>query len=401
MGEREITRKCIQCGKMFSISAEEQKTYMQKGYRLPKRCKSCRKNRRDEEAFVTDEITHLLVEEEIEKRRAERQSVKNKHLDRPLQHNVKTLFLIGNGFDIWCGLDTQYTDFETFYEQNKIQISWDLGIEPCELTNTEDHTAEQLTQFDLLYFVLSEDCCSEEGSLTDFWSDFENSLKDLDDVSINLYFGKEIEDLKDIRLDCDYAYEVMRKCFSEWVGSIDTEKISVKDKFLFGESLFVTFNYTDTLVRNFNVDGNDVIHIHGHADDTESIIFGHGKPIDADVFALSLGGRLAGAYMIATILKKFYKDPPAQWRVLQKRLRNKCADLKAVEDVYVLGHSLGTADKYYFQQLKKVLSPKTKWHISYFSDEDSKRAKKLMRELQITEYQLYPSIDLALARFKV
>ncbi|MDE7159123.1 MAG: zinc-ribbon domain containing protein, partial [Clostridiales bacterium] len=334
-------------GEQFVITEEEQKNYKNKGYRFPKRCKSCRKDRRDEDKFFEDEVVHLIVEKELEKRRISAQSVKHKHFDKPLGHCVKNLFIIGNGFDIWCGLNTRYSDFEEFYENNKIRISWDLGIEPCDLMEEETCISESLTQFDLLYFMLNANGPSIRAYDSDFWSDFENSLSELDDFTINMYFGKEIDDIKDIRIDCDYAYEIIRKSFSEWIKSIDSNCNSIKDQFRFNDSLFVNFNYTDTLVCKFGIDENNVIHIHGNANDTESIIFGHGKSVDTNPSIIQLGRRFAGLYIIETVLKKFYKNPPAQWQMFQKRLQNKGADFKEVEDVYILGHSLGKADKYY------------------------------------------------------
>ncbi len=221
------------------------------------------------------------------------------------------------------------------------------------------------------------------------------------DVAINLHFGKEIEDLKDIRLDCDYSYEIIRKSFSEWIKSIDGNCISVNDKFCFNDSLFINFNYTDTLTRKFGVDDNDVIHIHGNANDTESIIFGHGKSVDTVPDVIKLGGRFAGLYVIETVLKKFYKNPPAQWRLLLNRLQNKSANFNEVKAVYVLGHSLGRADKHYFKQLKKLLPQNVKWHISCFSNEDLKNAKLFIRESKIADYQIYRSIESVLSKFKM
>ena len=397
----EIKRKCIECGKQFAFSEEEQANYKRKGYKFPKLCKACRKDRRDEEKFFEDEMRHLVVEEELERRRVSAQLVKHKHFDKPLRHCVKNLFIIGNGFDIWCGLNTRYSDFEKFYERNKIEISWDLGIEPCELMDKKGNPVRQLTQFDLLYFVLSENYPTARDYDTDFWSDFENSLIELDDVAINKYFGKEIDDLKDIRLDCDYSYAIIRKSFSEWIKNIDFNSITVKNNFCFQDSLFINFNYTDTLTRKFGIDDNDVIHIHGKANDTESIIFGHGKSVRPDPIAIQFGRNFAGLYVIETILKKFYKDPPAQWRLFQERLQNKRTGFKDVEDICILGHSLGKADKHYFKQLKKLLPEKAKWHFSCFSDKDLKNAELLIRELKIADYQIYRSIESALSKYRV
>ena len=397
----DIQRKCIQCGKQFTITGDAWNNYHRQGYVLPKRCMSCRKQRRKEDAFFEDEIIHLVLEKELEKRRVSKQLVKHKHFDKPLQHRVKNLFMIGNGFDIWCGLNTRYRDFEEFYDCNKIQISWDLGIEPCELKDDKGNFVEQLTQFDLLYFVLSENYPTERDEKTDFWSDFENSLAELDDLTINMYFGKEVEDLKDIRLDCDFAYEIIRKTFAEWVKSIDCNRICVNDTFHFDESLFINFNYTDTLTRfQFGINENDVIHIHGKASDAESIIFGHGKRIETDLQVIPMGGRFAGGYIIETILKRFYKDPPARWKIFLQRLKNKDAILNEVNAVYILGHSLGEADKFYFKQIKRLLPENVRWHFSCFSDRDWKNTIRLIRELKIENYHIYPTIGAALSKFK-
>lgn len=41
-----ITLECIDCGKTFDLSKEEQDWYKEKGFVMPKRCKECRKERR-------------------------------------------------------------------------------------------------------------------------------------------------------------------------------------------------------------------------------------------------------------------------------------------------------------------------------------------------------------------
>lgn len=41
-----LTVECIDCGKAFDLTVEEQDWYKEKGFALPKRCKECRKERR-------------------------------------------------------------------------------------------------------------------------------------------------------------------------------------------------------------------------------------------------------------------------------------------------------------------------------------------------------------------
>lgn len=41
-----LTVECVDCGKVFDLTIEEQDWYKEKGFALPKRCKECRKERR-------------------------------------------------------------------------------------------------------------------------------------------------------------------------------------------------------------------------------------------------------------------------------------------------------------------------------------------------------------------
>ena len=47
MATIDITRTCIDCGCSFVVAAGEQIFLAEKGYSLPKRCKSCRKKAKD------------------------------------------------------------------------------------------------------------------------------------------------------------------------------------------------------------------------------------------------------------------------------------------------------------------------------------------------------------------
>lgn len=42
-----MKQKCLECSNEFEINEQEQEWYKNKGYALPKRCKSCRHLRRE------------------------------------------------------------------------------------------------------------------------------------------------------------------------------------------------------------------------------------------------------------------------------------------------------------------------------------------------------------------
>ena len=391
-----LDRTCSRCGEKFMLTDEDIAFYSAKGYKLPKRCPNCRKEERQFDKFVEDEIVCALIDKKAEEQLENRLKVKYSFSDKPLNHGVKTLIIVGNGFDLWQGLKSAYFDFYRFYEKNKINISQELGIEPLTITDGAGYS-EKLTQFDLLYFVLS-------GSLgeEDFWHSFEDSLALLDDVRINGYFGKETDDLKDIRLDCDYAFEVIRECFIEWVKQIEIPTSPDGAKYDFRDALIVNFNYTDSLVKLFGADPNDIIHIHGRVGDRQSIVFGHGEHVSRpDISVVDFGSRFAGAYIVETILRRFAKKPEKQWQLFLQRLKNKHAELSAVEETYVLGHGLGKADEYYFRQLKKMLPPQTRWRFSYKTDADLARARSLVKRLKIERAEFFEGIAPNIEKFRL
>ena len=413
-----IQRKCIVCGNVFTITDKDAEYFKSKGWDLPKRCISCRKSnrelnlKRDEQDLLFSNLylDNLFVEKS-EMKRIERLMTKYCHNDRPLNHPVNNLIIVGNGFDLWQGLKTSYSHFESFYEANKINIMWDMGIEPIMLMENEE-PKEYRSHFDLLYFDLNvnEPCTdvevnesiSEESN--DFWNSFEDNLQFLDDITINLYFGKELDDLNDISECCENAYAEIRRCFVDWIKSISIKKCN--SKYNFGNALFINFNYTDTLQKRFSVDNNQIIHIHGRAADEQSIVFGHGNrvddPCDIDLDMSPLfSGRSLGAYIIEGIKYRFCKHPSIQWNCLTKRLESKKTQLHDVKNVYILGHSLSKVDMYYFKKIKMLVSKDAFWHIAYYSQNDKRRTEAFAQSIELLRYKLYPTIDEAILPFSL
>lgn len=330
----DIQRKCIDCGNVFTITEKDAEYFKSKGWDLPKRCISCRKSnrelnlKRDEQDLLFSNLylDNLFVEKS-EMKRIERLMTKYCHNDRPLNHPVNNLIIVGNGFDLWQELKTSYSHFESY-----------------------------------------------------------------------------LDDLNDISECCENAYAEIRRCFVDWIKSISIKKCN--SKYNFGNALFINFNYTDTLQKRFSVDNNQIIHIHGRAADEQSIVFGHGNrvddPCDIDLDMSPLfSGRSLGAYIIEGIKYRFCKHPSIQWNCLTKRLESKKTQLHDVKNVYILGHSLSKVDMYYFKKIKMLVSKDAFWHITYYSQNDKRRAEAFAQSIELLRYKLYPTIDEAILLFSL
>lgn len=316
-----------------------------------------------------------------------------------------TLVIIGNGFDMWQNLDTSYHDFRKYYLSHRNEILKRLRIknklvkkiygESCNFTDVELIYGDPFDICDLDY---------------DFWNSFEISLDKLNAEQLNLFFGKEKKELKQMYKSIKNANRILSEAFSNWIATITID--NVDSGFRFKENcFFINFNYTSTLEKRLGVDEGDVFHIHGNAEDPESIIFGHAShPQEPEPFLYKLGGRFRGLFLIETLLYQTDKHVRDNISLLCMAMALSGISAEDIKDIYVLGHSLGSVDFEYFAFLKKITSLNREdeskedfvhksrtedamWYISYHSSEDKERATKLMGTLECNNYDLFPSIN--------
>lgn len=265
-----------------------------------------------------------------------------------------TLVMIGNGFDIWQGLDTSYSNFEEYYHQHLDEILKKLRIKKRTLYDKNgdpefDKDGKPILFSDVELFY--GDPFEPSRLPHSFWNTFESSLDKLDDQQLNYYFGKERAGLKGIKKGADNARRILRQAFCDWIATIDIER---KDAgFRFGDNcLFINFNYTDTLIKRFGVKEDDEYHIHGEASDKESIIFGHATHPEYPLPQLyRMKGRFRGLFYIEEALYCADKHVEDNYIDLCMFLACHGTMVEDIKNIYVLGHSFGAADIDYFKHI--------------------------------------------------
>lgn len=267
---------------------------------------------------------------------------RQKQADLP-KHQKDTLIIIGNGFDIWQGLDTSYAQFQAYYLANRDAILKKLHIKKHTIMK-QDRTSCQITDVEIIYGDPFDPSELDDA----FWGTFETSLSDVDAERINLFFGKEKNDLRDMRRSIKNASRILKEAFCGWIASIAIEKRETS--YHFGENcLFINFNYTDTLLKRFQIDSTDEFHIHGEASDKESIIFGHSDHPQLPTEELArFGGRFRGLYLIEELLYETDKHAHENLFMLSAFLATHGANKEDIRDIYVLGHSMSPPDLEYF-----------------------------------------------------
>ncbi len=359
---------------------------------------------------------------------------------------IDTIVVVGNGFDRWQGLQTSYADFHRYYMAHRFEILEELGIERWSMYDGKNLVFE-FTDVEILFGNPFEICELDD----EFWNTFESSLSYIDDENINYFFGKSKSDLRDLKRSVRNAVKILRKAFSDWVSSIEIDER--QSQYRFNDStVFINFNYTDTLVKRFQVEPDMICHVHGEATDAESIVFGHSNhPEYPYPFLKQIGGRFEGAYYIDEILYETDKHVDDNIQYLVYCLVCMGVMSEEIKHVYVLGHSFGEADLRYFAFLHSMTSigdnnkkelhldfleeqfvheqeernrdfwdmaldklgitqedidsfsppkPRTQnaiWHITYHREEDKNRIEEVMRILGRSDYVLYDSIDKCLS----
>lgn len=267
-----------------------------------------------------------------------------------------TLVIIGNGFDLWQGLKTSYKNFYNYYRQHRFEICKKLKIH--EVTSSYGNKTFRFTPVELIYGAIDD----HNLGYFDFWNAFEDSLGFIDAYELNMLYGKEPEDLNDLLKVGENAQKILNYAFSNWVYSLKIEN-QTKSNIRFKDNcLFINFNYTPTLETLFSVPKEDVIHIHGVANDRESLIFGHSiHPHKPENFLQDNNSRFYGLYIIEKLLYETDKHARANITKLMLELLLAGVKLEDIKEVYVLGHSLGSADFEYFRYLKSITSSKNEY----------------------------------------
>lgn len=293
---------------------------------------------------------------------------------------AKKLFIIGNGFDIWSGLNSQFINFKHFYYNNQDIILKDLGLKSHGINNGHLKTDLEIVYGDPFN-------CFE---LTDsFWNQFENNLKKISYSQINQLFDYSTSGTINLALALVNSKKILDYAFEQWVKSLLIH--DKNDSFRFDEDcIFINFNYTDTLTQLYGVNPNNVFHIHGSASSGDSIIYGHSMHAYHAPISLRENGNNR-LFLVGEARYQFDKHALQNYLRLLCYLNLSGVNLKSISDVYVLGHSFNASDSFYFLLLSNAMLDKK--HQTNRYDVDRSLAENYVQFLEEAEY-IY---DLAIA----
>lgn len=300
---------------------------------------------------------------------------------------MKTLYIIGNGFDMAHGLKTSYWNFREFLDKTY---------------------PEFLLQFEGLYNIYSPDFSDpriseddrkrwEEAVNCDLWSDLEKrigqpNISEMEDFSESVLADLDLDsgligigDTMDVYWKREYGYvKKFEQYVREWIESVDTSHVIPRRRALIRtEDYFLNFNYTDLLENVYQ--NRNVLHIHGGVRSVTSIapIMGHCNKIDIEHYTNEARkadekfseGEASIKRAIASYLQSTYKDTDSiisSWHSFWD-------GLKDVSKVVIFGWSIGEGDLPYLRKIQNSVQCDVIWDAYYYSEKAYRNIKRVMQ----------------------
>lgn len=284
---------------------------------------------------------------------------------------MKSLFIIGNGFDLSHELKTLYEHFHEYLKEEYPESNGEgLTVPEPIFMPDGDVRYEDANTVNLLMYLINNAEPNGEN-----WSDLERSMgyfdfdeafdflpEDLDeddepDMWKNSYNNEDLA-----RSLVDPVHSIV-DYFSQWIDTIDiNEDIKIKSDFLKvmdkDNDFFLTFNYTKTLEVLYKA--HNVCHIHGEQDGG-FLLLGHGN--DADYYEENMNKNIGSEGPLQEIQDALRKDTK-----------------KAIKDNEKFFGSLSEdIDKIYIEEICNRL--KTENIVWYFNDFDELNERKKYEEI--------------------
>ncbi len=281
------------------------------------------------------------------------------------------LVIVGNGFDRFHGIKSCYSDFKNFILEN----------------GGNDYIRK------MEYYFPNLDANNKDNLL---WSSFEEALKylDVETVISEATRGHKIDfdhAMRDTMIYEDLVNDEIQilvqdtqTFFMNWILSIQLTKSAYHAPFIDKNNIYISFNYTMTLEKKYNVPEHNVLHIHGSVL-KDNLIFGHGRDYHA-MFNFELVYEMQAENNVIdgiNILKKPVQEIIDSNLDFWSRLSE-----SGVNEVIVFGHSLSTVDIPYFSKVIECIG-NVHWRFSVYSLRDLKTTKSFIKNQNIQSYEIF------------
>lgn len=258
----------------------------------------------------------------------------------------ETLYIIGNGFDLYHKVKSKYRHF-------------------CSWLNLNDHE-DFVDDMEWFFFRLNHQQCN-------LWSNFENVLRTYDSQELYHQLRHKTDDVWDDEALTKSVQELnelvkkIRPLMKEWASNIDIKHIPPERRLeLSEESFFLTFNYTKVLEDFYGIPESHICHIHGSIDN-EEILTGHDYTTAPHNVYANTDEEERPRRKIVEIMNTLDK------KVTNNIKTNPFFDtLQEISNIVVIGHSMSIIDIPYFHAVRTKVCPNSNWYFSIYDGQETR-----------------------------
>ena len=312
---------------------------------------------------------------------------------------INKLYVLGNGFDLHHGIRCSYKSFKSWLFRHRRPVYNNLKRLYRNINQDWWSTFEEnLANFNPDKYPLSIAKFShiqQINYLEEFYGqtgrDFIDSIEnDDEDIARNQFRRAGAI----ARFEMQMLKEDLNEAFGEWVLRRNKPKKETKINTLDENAIFFTFNYTKTLETLYEIDDDQVVHLHGSVDNKEFII-GHNMTAEQMQFRdLEKNGdkrnpnRDRGqddARMAMFEVAEEMKKPVQEVIVEHGAAFNSLAGIKEIE---ILGLSYSPIDLPYLKEILSITGRDIKIILGWHCSKDKKNAVFFAEEIKLKNWEL-------------
>lgn len=288
-------------------------------------------------------------------------------------NSSRRLYIVGNGFDLHHRIPSSYSHFGTYVRATDPRLA-DIAEDflPAPVGETLWSRLEENLAW------LDTDQIVDQASIflnspgADDWSDADNHA-----------YQYEVEQI------VTALSSRLKATFHAWLRTLpipSAENWTGPRLRLPRTSRYLSFNYTSTLTRLYELPEDRILHIHGRTSDPEdAVILGHAREYeprrrseaDADMDFRVLEGE--------DILDRYFTSTFKPAEAILSRHADFFDNLGDIGEVRALGHALSEVDYLYLLRIRAA-APSAPWRISYY--DDPAPIAERVRELGLVEAQV-------------
>ena len=289
----------------------------------------------------------------------------------------KTLFIIGNGLDLYHGVQSRYEDFHKWLMVNRDWNRFEAVEQHFIAPDLWSDLEENLRTFD-------SEKCGEDWSIATPLGIFINGQLIGTARELNEDFDEQLREWR----------EEMMCGLSEWVKTLRQSGNAPKLPIVSSDAQYLNFNYTRTLEDYYGIDSCQIRHVHGVTGlSWDCFHLGYDfeveDPLDED--EKDCNPDVLDEDRVTPVQQ--LNDHVRKWRKPVQELIQHNADfwesLREMSMVVVLGFSFGRVDEPYIRKISEVVRQDAVWRCSWYGKDEDVKIGKILTSVGVRNIELF------------